>query len=221
MNMQAMVSEAVCDILVQAHGDDISAPTRMRQIADAFADSSVRLVASSLRVMDSLGTIDESATITAPEGLFSVTTALNRPPWLIGACQAWHRSLLTEGIPLERENAPVAHDRILGLRAALRDGAYSLAGLLVTRRLHDGQWVNSLADPSSQATRAHGWAVQKSMMFGAMMDEISAAEAEGVISSADAVEYLAYCRAELDACNREMRKYAGQLIGDGRRLVWM
>ncbi len=220
MNVHAMAAEAACDILVQAHGDDISAPTRMRRIADAFADPSVKLVASSMRVMDALGTHDESATITAPEGFFSVTTALDRPPWLIGAGLAWHESLLAEGIPLVLENTPVAHDRIMGLRAALRGGAYTLADELVVRRLHDEQWLHNLTDPSSQPTRAHGWAVQKSMMFGAMMDEIRAAEAGGTISSAEATEYLANCRAELDACNRDMRKYAGQLIGDGRHLVW-
>ncbi len=220
MNLHAMAAHASTPILVQAHGDDVSHSGRMRHIADAFADPSVTFVASAMQIMNESGEIDPGATVNAPDGPIAALTALSRPPWMIGACEGWHASLLTDGVPLDMEYAPVAHDRILGLRAALRGGAVGISLPLVTRRIHDGQWFRHLSDTSSPATGAHGLALQQTMIFGTMLDEIKAAKAAGLITSSEAREYRSYCEERLDACNREMRKYAGQLIADGRRLVW-
>jgi hypothetical protein len=220
MNLHMMAAEASTPILVQAHGDDLSHVGRMRHIADAFAISSVTFVASAMQIMNENGEIDPGATINAPDGPIGALTALSRPGWMIGAGEAWRASLLTDGVPLEMEYAPVAHDRIFGLRAALRGGAVSISLPLVTRRIHDGQWFRHLSDNSSLATRAHGLALQQTMIFGTMLDEIAAATAAGSITSSEARQYRSYCEEQLKACNRELRKHAGQLIGDGRRLVW-
>lgn len=220
MNIHEMAAEAACDIRVQAHGDDVSHSQRMRRVANAFANPAVRLVTSSLRIMNERGEVSPEGTITAPEGFFSVSTALSRQPWLIGAVEAWRASLLTEGKPLTMDYAPVGHDRIMGIRAALYGAGYAISEPLVDRRVHDHQWNTSLVDTATSSTSAHGWAIIRTMILSTAIDEIDAAESQGFITANDADEYRRYCVAQLADFHRDMRTHAGQLIADGQRLVW-
>jgi len=220
MNIHDMATSATCDIRVQAHGDDVSHPERMRRIANVFLNTAVRFVASGMRMMNDAGIVDPDATITAPEGFFSVDIALSRPPWMVGAVEAWHASLLTEGRSLTMDYAPVGHDRIMGLRAALRDAGYCISEPLVDRRQHDNQWTLALADTATSPTRAHGWAVIRTMILSAAIDEIDAAEDQKIITANEADEYRTNCVAQLAANNRDVRMFAGQLIDEGRRMIW-
>lgn len=220
MNIHAMAADATCDIRVQAHGDDVSHPERMRRIADAFVSPDVTFVASGMRIMDDAGVIDPEATITGPDGFFDVATALSRPPWMIGAVEAWRASLLTEGHPLTMDYAPVGHDRIMGIRAALRGAGYGISDPLVDRRLHDRQWSLALVDSATSPTQSHGWALVGTMVMSAAIDEIDAAEAQDVITANEANAYRAACASQLAEFHREIRHYAGELIDQGRQLVW-
>jgi hypothetical protein len=220
MNIHEMAAEAACDIRVQAHGDDVSHSGRMRRVADAFADPAVRLVTSSLRIMNDKGEVSPDETITAPEGFFSASTALSRQPWLIGAVEAWRASLMTEGRALTMDYAPVGHDRIMGIRAALYGAGYAISEPLVDRRVHDEQWNTSLVDTATSSTSAHGWAIIRTMILSTAIDEIDAAESQGFITVSDADEYRRYCAGQLTDFHRDMRTHAGKLIGDGHQLIW-
>jgi hypothetical protein len=221
MNIHVMADDATCDIRVQAHGDDMSHPERMRRIAEAFRNPAVTFVASSMRVMDDGGAIDSEATINGPEGFFDVAAALSRPAWMIGAVEAWRASLLTEQRSLTMDYAPVGHDRIMGIRAALRGAGYCISEPLVDRRFHDEQWHTSLVDSATSSTQAHGWAVVNTMIMSVAIDEIDAAEAENFISAEEANNYRGTCTAQLAEFHREIRHYAGVLINEGQRLTWI
>jgi len=220
MNIHEMALSASTDIRVQAHGDDVSHPERMRRIANAFLNPAVRFVTSGMRIIDEGGSVDSAATIIPPEGFFSVSTALSRQPWLIGAVEAWRASLVTEGKPLTMDYAPVGHDRIMGIRAALYGAGYAISEPLVDRRIHDDQWNTALVDTATSSTHAHGWAIMRTMILSTAIDEIDAAESQHFITARDADEYRKYCAGQLADFHRDMRTHAGQLIGDGQRLVW-
>jgi len=220
MNIHEMAVSATTDIRVQAHGDDVSHPERMRRIANAFLNPAVRFVTSGMRIIDEAGNVDSAATITPPEGFLSIDTALSRAPWTIGAVEAWHASLLTEGHPLTMDYAPVAHDRIMAIRAALHGTGFCISDPLVDRRVHAHQWSQSLVDNATLPTQEHGLALFRSMLLSAAIDEIDTAEFENVISAREAHDYRARCQAELSVLSRKLRSYAGQLMGQGQRLVW-
>jgi hypothetical protein len=220
MNIHDMAADATCDTFVQAHGDDLSHPNRMRRIANVFLNPDVTFVASGMRIMDDAGVIDHEATIIAPEGFIDVDTALSRPPWMIGAVEAWRASLLTEGRPLTMDYAPVGHDRIMGIRAALNGAGFGISEPLVDRRHHEHQWSLLLVDAATSPTQSHGWALVGTMVMSAAIDEIDAAEAKDVITAEDAAGYRDQCEAQLAEFHREIRHYAGQLISEGRRLLW-
>ena len=56
--------------------------------------------------------------------------------------------------------------------------------------------------------------------MSAAIDEIDAAEAQDAITANEANAYRADCVAQLAEFHREIRHYAGQLIDQGRQLVW-
>ena len=110
------------ELLVVAAGDDVSLPTRCARLAEAWLASGRRLdlIASALEDLDERGTVHARIT---PADLASYRSAADwiaRPPFVVGAAQAWTRRLFDRFGPL-----PDAAANLLGV-IRLKIGARKL-----------------------------------------------------------------------------------------------
>lgn len=122
------------ELLVVAAGDDVSLPQRCERVARAWLASGRRLdlIASALEDIDERGTAHARIT---PSDLASYRDAADwiaRPPFVVGAAQAWTRRLFDRFGPLPE--GVVAEDLLMVFRAIVSGGAMTIAEPLVRYR---------------------------------------------------------------------------------------
>jgi glycosyltransferase involved in cell wall biosynthesis len=122
------------ELLFVAAGDDVSLPQRCERVVSAWLASGKRLdlIASCLEDMDEQGHVHERIT---PSDLASYRDAadwLVRPPFVVGAAQAWTRRVFDRFGPLPP--GVVAEDLLLVFRAIVSGGALTLGEPLVRYR---------------------------------------------------------------------------------------
>lgn len=122
------------EVIVIAAGDDVSLPDRCERIAAAWLASGRRLdlIAGALVDMDAQGQVHERI---LPSDLASYRSAadwIERPPFVVGAAQAWTRRLFDRFGPLPE--GVVAEDLVMVFRAIVSGGAATLPEPLVRYR---------------------------------------------------------------------------------------
>ena len=217
-----LVRHARTPIVAQAHGDDIAHHQRMRLLHDALDDDSAILAASPFTTIDACGDEVEVAACMG-SGIRNLTLeeAIARPPWLIGAVQAWRPDRLDVFTPLALDYAPLGHDRVLPIRAALLGGARAVGEALVKRRVHSDNWSKRVVDGGDWRTKKHGWSLARVMVIDVALTDVARAEAAGAISP----EVAAAARAALvelrEQHGAELRAQHADLVERGKRLVWV
>ena len=122
------------DLLLVTAGDDVSLPQRCEQTAAAWQAHGRQpdLIACALQDIDAAGTAHG---LLQPSDLSAYRTAADwaaRPPFVVGAGQAWTRRLLDRFGPLPA--GTVAEDLVMVFRAIVSGGAITLAQPLVRYR---------------------------------------------------------------------------------------
>jgi glycosyltransferase involved in cell wall biosynthesis len=122
------------EMLFVAAGDDVSLPQRCARVMQAWCASNQRLdlIAAALIDVDEAG---QPGAVITPSDLAEYRSAadwLARPPFVVGAAQAWTRRVFERFGPLPK--GVVAEDLIMVLRAVMSGGAVTLAEPLVRYR---------------------------------------------------------------------------------------
>lgn len=133
-HLSRLVALSGGELLVVAAGDDVSLATRCARLAEAWLASGRRLdlIASALEDIDERGAVHARIT---PSDLASYRSAADwiaRPPFVVGAAQAWTRRLFDRFGPLPE--GVVAEDLLMVFRAIVSGGAATLAEPLVRYR---------------------------------------------------------------------------------------
>ncbi len=133
-HLSHLVSLSKGQMLFVAAGDDVSLPQRCERVMLAWraSDQRLDLIAAALIDVDETG--HTGATIT-PSDLATYHNAadwLTRPPFVVGAAQAWTRRVFERFGPLPQ--GVVAEDLVMVLRAVMSGGAVTLAEPLVRYR---------------------------------------------------------------------------------------
>ncbi len=220
-----LIDEARTDVIVQAHGDDRSMPDRMKRLHAAMVEHDAAFVASLTVSIDASGerTAVDSATVsTDPPSVRSVPfdEAVQRPTWAIGAAEAWSARALQLFRPLDERNAPLAHDRIVLMRAALLERAVLIEAPLVERRVHPENWHDRLVDDGSALRRKHGWAVGRAVIYDTVLRDIDDAEKSGLCEPHIATAARALADDQLRSAVSVLRTSHGEMLAQGYRLVW-
>ncbi len=219
-NMHMMSRSARCDIVIQAHGDDISLPHRMATIEKAYRNPAVLFVTSDMALIDESGAAIESPEPAPVRAEIDCDMVLGRPYWLIGAVESWRRSFLNQWPALDQDYAPASHDRIIPLRAALQGGAICLTEKLVIRLVRGLDRDLPTFDMTSLETSRHGWALISTMFYGLAREEIGLARERGYITKPQASRLDEICADHLRDFGAQLRRYQGLLMAEGKRLVW-
>lgn len=147
-NLNRMIALAGGEILIAAAGDDLSAPDRVRRIAEIFGREKPLLVHSGFRPLMAAGQSydgrfdDLILTRTTSPVDIAGSTAL-----FVGATAAWHRDLFRIFGPLP--DGAVYEDLVLGYRAALAGRIARIDAPLVDYRIGVGI---SAQGPSGKTT---------------------------------------------------------------------
>jgi glycosyltransferase involved in cell wall biosynthesis len=133
-HLSRLVELSAGELLFVTAGDDVSLPTRCERVVSAWLDADRRpdLIASALLDVDADG--NPHGVIT-PSDLGTYRDAadwISRPPFVVGAAQAWTRRLFDRFGPLPA--GVVAEDLIMVFRAIGSGGARTLPEPLVRYR---------------------------------------------------------------------------------------
>jgi glycosyltransferase involved in cell wall biosynthesis len=133
-HLSHLVSLSKGAMLFVAAGDDVSLPQRCERVMQAWHASNQRLdlIAAALIDIDEAG---QAGAVIMPSDLASYRNAadwLARPPFVVGAAQAWTRRVFERFGPLPQ--GVVAEDLVMVLRAVMSGGALTLAEPLVRYR---------------------------------------------------------------------------------------
>ena len=180
-HLPLLVDTARCDLVCQAHGDDISHPDRARVLVAVFkARPKSALLASEAQIVDANGQLVEKPRPAErelklmPVGFDEIISCQAR--FLIGFSQAWRRSAMVSFTRLDRDYAAVSHDRILPFRAALAGEVFMLRPPLIKRRVHDAAATALMFDePDTQGQ--FGWSLSKLTALDAMKRDLARARA--------------------------------------------
>lgn len=133
-HLSLLAQRAQGELLVVAAGDDVSLPQRVERVVAAWLahDRRPDLIASALEDLDEQGQVQQRI---VPSDLASYRNAadwLARPPFVVGAAQAWTRRVFDRFGPLPR--GVVAEDLLMVFRAIVSGGALTLPEPLVRYR---------------------------------------------------------------------------------------
>jgi hypothetical protein len=217
---------AECDIVVAAHGDDVSAPNRAKRVLEAFSSPEVTLISSSFIEIDASGSVTRSPFSDVEDDLeldsaAAMADVMDPDERIIGATFAWRRSAMAQLPRLNSAYAATGHDYALAFRAALVGRVVILAESLLQRRAHDESWSKGIWDWRSNAATRFGKALYLLSAYSAMSSDVACALEHGLISAVDG----AGLRSKLDQlrgdANAQLLEVSQAMARDGRVVLWV
>jgi len=175
-NFNQLVSLATGELIVIAHGDDVSLPERVARIVQTWQVSGASMVTSNGQGIDARGGV---MGVTLFPGAVPANTLVEIAgkgwnPSLWGAVLAWHREVFDVFGPLDPARSAMTTDWILPFRAAALNGIAYVDELLVRIRQHPGQkqrrWLN---DVDNELTWTEAKAANELIQYLYMLDELN------------------------------------------------
>jgi glycosyltransferase involved in cell wall biosynthesis len=221
-----LVRHASCDIVFEAHGDDISLPGRAAILRDLFnrADLKAAMVFSEAILIDENGIIlDEPSNQIKPLelALCNPEVFLEENTSLIGASMAWKKSTLSKFSVPEEVMAAAGHDRIRAFRGSLAGNVYWLSSQLYYRRLHASNLhKNSYSEPK-ETNNAFGRNLIRMSFFSAMKKDVKTAHDLGLVDSLLYESLLARINKNFDLCSNWLLNAFRDLTDSSHKINWV
>ncbi len=179
-HLHLLVNKASCDIVCQAHGDDISNPLRAAYLLGCFSTSQLRanmvfinpdLIGGDGRLLRGLGVLPEQM------GLSKVTYEMifGAHDALIGATMAWRKSVLSQFPQLTTNLAAFGHDRVMAFRSYLLGGCFLINAPLIKRRIHHANWSKNLFQQPKAVQVNFGGSLVRLSFFSRMKEDLEIA----------------------------------------------
>ena len=135
------------DLVVLAHGDDISLPQRTRALVSAWQEQGVSMVSSNARVIHQPGR--KHKLVKNPVSRRISSQEIIKQNWLwemLGATLAFEPEVVTKFEPLTAQLLATGLDHVLPMRAVMLKGFYYMAEPLVLYRRHSSNMSNFIVD---------------------------------------------------------------------------
>ncbi len=211
------------ELVVTAHGDDVSVPRRVSMLVEAWRRERVSMVSSGLLIIDRDGSRHMPVNEAAP--------ARRIPPeeivaegWLwqmLGATLAMEPDVIRGFAPLG-DRLPIGLDFVLPLRAAAMKGLYYVKEPLVLYRRHGGNMSNFTTDRANRSRAAfeETSAALQVLMHMQWYDDIGVLQAARPDDTA-----LVRLRGQLlDRLHQDLRswsRYRAALWAEGKLPTWI
>lgn len=219
-----LAEAATCDVVCQAHGDDISHPMRGKILLSLFRDKpKAVLIASRSTRIDAEGVVVSNQFPVAPPLKISrlpFDVVIQGHPDVIGFSQAWRRQAVAVFPRLDRNRAAVAHDRILPFRSAIIGEVYLVEAQLVLRREHSLAAHHVMFDDPDTGGRFR-LSLSGLTRLLAMEDDLAHALRQGLVTKEEKVRLSAKIHLLLMTYARKMvEAYREQTLA-GRQIAWV
>lgn len=183
-HLHQLIDRAVCRIVVEAHGDDVSRPGRMARLLEIFHQTGAALVVSLAdlrREKDDLVPV-----VLKPE---------NRPGWqtleqcvppmgngLFGGARYAFDRIIHDLFPrLDSRLIPSSHDRLQAFRAGLLGRLWLTEERLLVQGVHPQQGSMALVDQRDRVTADFGWSLRHLSALRAMQGDAAYAREHGIV----------------------------------------
>ena len=225
-HLATLEAHAACDIVVAAHGDDVSMPNRASSVLEAFAADDVSMVSSSFVEIDAAGSVTRAPFSNAASDLeldsaAAMADVMDPDERIVGATLAWRRSAMAQLPRLDSAYAASGHDYALAFRAALVGRVVILAESLVQRRAHAESWSRGIWDWRSNAATRFGKALYLLSAYSAMSSDVACCLERGLMSA----EESARLRSKLDQlrgeANAQLLDVSQAMAREGRVVLWV
>lgn len=219
-----LADQASCDVVAQAHGDDLSHPGRARTLLDAFGTTGAALMASACNTIDASGCcLARVDTDRGPSAvrILSREEIVDGVDELIGCSQAWRRSAFHAFDRLDSMAAPVSHDRILPFRASLVGSVAVVLEPLLDRRFHEGNFSGRLFDNSSTDAFSFGSHLYRLNRLRCMRSDVARAREKGYLDDAGLRGVSALLDSRALCWETELYRAFGVLVRAGMQMFWV
>lgn len=221
-----LVQHAACDIVFEAHGDDISLPERARIFLDLFnrRDLEVAMVFSEAILINEAGVIlDEPSNQKKPLelALCNPEIFLEENTSLIGASMAWKKSCLAKFSTPEEVMAAAGHDRIRAFRGSLAGNVYWLSSQLYYRRLHSNNLHKISYSEPKETNNAFGRNLIRMSFFIAMKQDVKSAYDLGLIDLILYESLLVRINKNFELCSDWLLNSFRLLTDAGYKINWI
>jgi glycosyltransferase involved in cell wall biosynthesis len=159
----ALVAIATGDLLVQAHGDDISRRGRLARLLAIRRESGASLITSLASKPMGERVENEPLPENWTEGLLPLTRVIVSNPnaVLAGARYAVDRQVYDLFPRLDSDYLPIGHDSLLTIRASLLGGVWLCGQHLILRPERRHQWSKRLWDNRTWETGRFGYCLHR------------------------------------------------------------
>ncbi len=225
-HLHLLVDHASCDIVCQAHGDDVSHQLRAAYLLQCFSILDLKptmvfvkpsLIGEDGRLLQGVGELPEHMELfpVSLEMIFRENNAL------IGATMAWKKSALSYFSQLSSKSVAFGHDRVMTFRAYLLGGCFVINAPLIRRRMHQSNWSkHTFFDPKEVPANFGGSLVRLSF-FTAMKEDLEKSVKNGLIDG----ERLELLSESLENClnlsAKELLNSSSTLTKAGYTVHWV
>lgn len=215
---------ASCDMVMQAHGDDISYPWRAYSLVGVFGTTKAAVIGSQFNTVDA-SQMKIDASLMEPTSIsikvLSQKEALDGLEHLIGSSQGWKLSALSIFDRLESRIAPVSHDRIIPFRGSLVGKVVMILDPLFDRGMHAGNFSNVLVDYRSQESSTFGFMLYRLNSIRTMRRDVIRAFEAGCIKNASRLRLLEFLDIRARRFEDEMHAAFTKLVASGKQIKWV
>jgi glycosyltransferase involved in cell wall biosynthesis len=172
-NFNQLLSLSTGDLIVIAHGDDISSPARVERIVQAWLSSGSSMITSNAQEIDAEGNLLGDANLPGaiPDNSLVGIAANGWNPTLWGAVLAIHRDVFDVFGPLDPNQSVLTTDWILPFRAASINGIKYIDEKLVRIRRHPKQKSKLFDSGATQIEKVEQWASGELSQYLYMLDD--------------------------------------------------
>lgn len=223
-NFNQLMTLATGDLIVIAHGDDISVPDRVARVVAAWRASGASMVTSNAQAIDAQGNGLGDAVrrgVVPPNSLVEIARH-GWNPSLWGAVLAWHREVFGVFGPLDPERSAVTTDWVLPFRAAALHGIHYLDEPLVRIRQHPGQKQRRFLDDTTNAlTREEAQAASELVQYLYLLDELTQVVKKRQLQAPEVVQKaLEALSVSIFRASNRWRRARNRLLASGLRTHW-
>lgn len=224
-NFNQLMALATGELVVIAHGDDVSLPERVTRLVHAWRASGASMVTSNAQAIDAGGGLTGQTLLPGAvprNGLVDIAGS-GWNPSLWGAGLAWHREVFDVFGPLDPDRSALTTDWILPFRAAALHGIAYVDEILVRIRQHPGQkqrrWLN---DATNELTATEAKAASDLVQYLYMLDELNRVVAPRGLQPPEVVrQVVAALSASISREVDRWRVSRNRLLASGLRTRWI
>lgn len=227
-HLPLLIDRAACDLVCQAHGDDLSHPLRaVTQVGIFSSNPGITLISVGTVTISSEAGVGATKFADIPETgahtgfRYSFEQLIRGHEAMIGLCQSWRKSAVGRFSRLDSKLAPVSHDRILPFRAALAGQVVHVNVDLLLRREHRMSWRRLMfAEPVGKYP-SFGWSLCRISALGNMFVDLHKALELGLVTDDCFGGLKTMIESMRDKTLANMLTAFRAHTAEGRQIVWV